>query len=99
VQAEALKTAAEHWRRRKFKTAGVLFWQLNDCWPVSSWAVIDSALRPKAAYYYAKNFFAPVLVSFRKGAGTIEVWGTNDTLEPVSGVLDISLRSFDGTSN
>lgn len=99
VQAEALKTAAEHWRRRKFKTAGVLFWQLNDCWPVSSWAVIDSALRPKVAYYYAKNFFAPVLVSFRKEAGTIEVWGTNDTLEPVSGVLDVSLRSFDGTLN
>ncbi|MFA6457483.1 MAG: sugar-binding domain-containing protein, partial [Bacteroidota bacterium] len=55
VQANALKTAVEHWRRRKFNTAGTLFWQLNDCWPVSSWAVIDSGLRPKAAYFYAKR--------------------------------------------
>ena len=51
VQGEALNARLEHWRRRKYGTAGVLFWQLNDCWPVTSWSVIDSALRPKAAYY------------------------------------------------
>jgi beta-mannosidase len=96
VQAEALKTAVEHWRRRKFKTAGSLFWQLNDCWPVSSWAVIDSALRPKAAYYYAKKFFAPILVSFKKKKDGLEVWITNDLLSPVVGELEVSLRSFDG---
>ena len=49
LQAEALRCAVEHWRRRKYRTAGALFWQLNDCWPVTSWAVIDSDLRPKAA--------------------------------------------------
>ena len=96
LQAEALKTAVEHWRRRKFKTAGALFWQLNDCWPVSSWSVVDSALFPKAAYYYAKKFFAPVLVSFRKRSNTIEVWGTNDKPARVAGAADIRLRSFDG---
>lgn len=96
VQAEALKTAVEHWRRRKFKTAGSLFWQLNDCWPVSSWAVIDSALRPKAAYYYAKKFFAPILVSLKKRQDGLEVWVTNDLLSPVVGELEVSLRSFDG---
>lgn len=99
VQAEALKTAVEHWRRRKFKTAGALFWQLNDCWPVSSWSVIDSALQPKAAYYYAKNFFAPILVSFRKVDGAVEIWGTNDRLEQFSGHLEVSLRTFDGATN
>jgi beta-mannosidase len=96
VQAEALKTAVEHWRRRKFNTAGSLFWQLNDCWPVSSWAVIDSALRPKAAYYYAKKFFAPIIVSFKKKKDGLEVWITNDLLSPVAGELEVSLRSFDG---
>jgi beta-mannosidase len=96
VQAEALKTAVEHWRRRKFNTAGSLFWQLNDCWPVSSWSVVDSALRPKAAYYYAKKFFAPVLVSFERRRGGLEVWVTNDLLSPVVGELDVSLRSFEG---
>ncbi len=97
VQAEALKRAVEHWRRRKFKTAGSLFWQLNDCWPVSSWSVIDSAMRPKAAYYYAKKFFAPTLVSVKQGGGRLEVWGTNDLLVSVSGELEVSLRSFDGS--
>jgi beta-mannosidase len=97
VQAEALKTAIEHWRRRKFFTAGSLFWQLNDCWPVTSWSVIDSALRPKAAYYYAKKFFAPVLVSFRKTGTRLEVWGTSDLLAPLSVTLEVTLRSFDGS--
>jgi beta-mannosidase len=96
VQAEALKCAVEHWRRRKFLTAGTLFWQLNDCWPVSSWAVIDSALRPKAAYYFAKQFYAPLLVSFKTTAGGIEVHFTNDRLKPVSGTWKIELRSFNG---
>jgi beta-mannosidase len=96
VQADALKFAVEHWRRRKFKTAGSLFWQLNDCWPVSSWAVIDSALRPKAGYYFAKKFFAPVLLSFKKSGNALEVWVTNDALEAVSVTLDLGFRSFVG---
>ncbi|HYQ86257.1 MAG TPA: glycoside hydrolase family 2 protein [Bacteroidota bacterium] len=96
VQAEALKFAAEHWRRRKFQTSGSIFWQLNDCWPVSSWAVIDSGLRPKAAYYFAKRFFAPVLVSFKKVERGIELWATNDLPRPTSGILTLSLRSFSG---
>jgi beta-mannosidase len=96
VQAEALKTAFEHWRRRKFRTAGSLVWQLNDCWPVSSWAVVDSALRPKAAYYQVKRSFTPVLVSFRKTGTGIEVWVTNDLLKPVSGSCRITRRDVNG---
>ncbi len=96
VQAEALKTATEHWRRRKFKTAGSMFWQLNDCWPVTSWAVIDSALRPKAAYFYSKKFYAPILVSFKQSGDSLEIWGTNDRLSAVRGQLLVSLRSFEG---
>lgn len=96
VQAEALKCAVEHWRRRKFQTAGALFWQLNDCWPVSSWSVIDSALRPKAAWFYARRFFSPVLVSVRQEGSVIEVWGTNDLLRSVEATLEMSLRSLKG---
>ncbi len=97
VQAEALKRAVEHWRRRKFNTAGTLFWQLNDCWPVSSWSVIDSALQPKAAYYYARRFFAPVLLSFRRDDRYLEVWITNDTMHQLSAPLVLQLRSFTGS--
>lgn len=96
VQAEALKYAVEHWRRRKFETAGSLFWQLNDCWQVSSWSVIDSSLRPKAGYYFSRKFFAPVLLSFKRVDNMLEVWVTNDLLNQVSGKLELSFRSFVG---
>ena len=98
VQAEALKRAVEHWRRRKFDTAGSLFWQLNDCWPVASWAVVDSALRPKAAYFYAKRFFAPVLLSFRRTNAGMQVWLTSDLPTSVKGTVRVSRRPFDGAS-
>jgi len=96
LQAEALKCAVEHWRRRKFRTAGALFWQLNDCWPATSWSVIDCDLRPKAGYYYAKRFFAPVLVSVAKNGESFDVWGTNDTLSDLKGTLRIALCSVNG---
>ena len=96
VQAQALKTAVEHWRRRMFSTAGALFWQLNDCWPISSWAVVDSALRPKAAFYYARRFFSPVLVSFRKRETLVEVWTTNDTTTRIHANVEVALMSWKG---
>jgi beta-mannosidase len=96
LQAEALKCAVEHWRRRKFRTGGVLFWQLNDCWPVTSWSVIDSGLHPKAAYYAARRFFAPVLVSFARTDAGVEVWGTNDFLHDLEARLTVRLLTFKG---
>jgi len=56
LQAEALGHAYRAWRRRwggpgRYAVAGALVWQLNDCWPVVSWAVVDYALRPKAALF------------------------------------------------
>ena len=42
---------------------GAVYWQLNDCWPVASWASIDYFNRWKALHYFAKRFFAPVLLS------------------------------------
>ena len=59
-QGEALKMGVQHWRSRKFDTSGALIWQINDCWPVISWSLVDYYKRPKASYYYARRFFAPV---------------------------------------
>jgi beta-mannosidase len=96
VQAESLKTMVEHWRREKFHTAGTLFWQFNDCWPVSSWAVIDSELQPKAAFWYARRFYAPVLLSFRHFNKFIEIWVVNDTLSAFEAELELDALSFSG---
>ena len=42
---------------------GAIYWQLNDIWPVASWASLDYFGRWKALHYYAKRFFAPVMIS------------------------------------
>ncbi|KAJ6506424.1 glycoside hydrolase [Mycena vitilis] len=56
MQSEAVGFAYQVWRRKwggrgKEYTAGVLVWQLNDCWPVTSWAIADYFLRPKPVYF------------------------------------------------
>ncbi len=62
-QGEALKTAVQHWRSRMFRTSGCIIWQLNDCWPVISWSLIDYGLNPKPAYYFVKRAFKPMIVA------------------------------------
>lgn len=63
LQAEAIQYGVEHWRRHRGRCMGAIYWQLNDIWPVASWASIDYGGRWKALHYYAKRFFAPVLLS------------------------------------
>lgn len=63
MQAEAIRYGVEHWRRNRGRCMGAIIWQLNDIWPVSSWASIDYYGRWKALHYAAKRFFAPVMIS------------------------------------
>ncbi len=74
VQAEAIKTGVERFRSRKYKTAGTLYWQLNDVWPVISWSAVDWLLNPKALYYYTKRFYSPVIAAISAG----EIFIIND---------------------
>lgn len=63
LQAQAIQYGSEHWRRNRGRCMGAVVWQLNDCWPVASWASIDYFGRWKALHYFEKRFFAPVLIS------------------------------------
>ena len=63
LQADAIKYGVEHFRRNRGRCMGAVYWQLNDCWPVASWSSIDYFGRWKALHYYAKRFFAPLLLS------------------------------------
>ena len=63
LQADAIRYGVEHWRRHRGTCMGAIYWQLNDCWPVASWASLDYYGRWKALHYAARRFFAPVLLS------------------------------------
>lgn len=95
-QAEAVKTGVEHWRSRKFKTAGALYWQLNDCWPVASWSCLDYYKRKKALYYYSKRFFADALPVIKQEDGGITVYCINDGLSDAKAELRIVAYKLDG---
>lgn len=96
LQAEGIKTGAEHFRRSRPETMGSIFWQLNDCWPVASWASIDYAGRWKALQYYARRFYAPVLVSPHVENGEMKVYIVSDRTEPLSAQLHLRQMDFDG---
>ena len=95
-QAEALKFGVEHYRRRKGRNWGTLFWQLNDCWPVQSWAVIDSTGEPKAAYFACKKFYAPVLLSLVRDGEEVLAHLVSDLLTPLSGTITFTVATLDG---
>ncbi len=63
LQAEAIRYGVEHFRRYRGRCMGTVVWQLNDIWPVASWAGIDYFGNWKALQYAEKKMFAPVLLS------------------------------------
>ena len=96
LQAEGIKVGAEHFRRSRPETMGSIFWQLNDCWPVASWSSIDYNGRWKALQYYARRFYAPILVSPHVEDGSLKVYIVSDKTESRPATLRVRLMDFDG---
>jgi beta-mannosidase len=96
LQAEGIKIGAEHFRRSRPETMGSIFWQLNDCWPVASWSSIDYYGRWKALQYYARRFYAPVLVSPHVEDGAVKTFIVSDKTEALKATLRVRLMDFDG---
>ncbi len=96
LQAEGIRYGVEHWRRNMHRVAGTLYWQLNDCWPVASWASIDYFGRWKALHYAAKRFFAPVLLSIEDKAPVMDVHVTSDLVTEWGGKLKWTLETLSG---
>jgi len=96
LQAEGIKIGAEHFRRSRPQTMGSIFWQLNDCWPVASWSSIDYYGRWKALQYYARRFYAPILVSPHVEDGSVKVYIVSDKTEARPATLHARLMDFDG---
>jgi beta-mannosidase len=97
TQAEGLKYGVEYYRRNKPQTSGALIWQLNDCWPGTSWSMIDYYLLPKASYYYSKKFYAPLLFTLEHDPGEeLKLWVVNDRLEDEEDILVLEVFHFNG---
>jgi beta-mannosidase len=82
VQAEAMRHAFEAFRRGwrgpgARACGGALVWQLNDCWPVTSWALIDSAARPKPAWFAVRRALAPLAVALRQEGAEWSAWAVH----------------------
>jgi beta-mannosidase len=97
-QAEIIKIGAEHLRRQRPRTMGSIYWQLNDCWPVASWASIDYYGRWKALHYYARRFYDDVLISPFLHDDTVDVYVVSDKLQPLSGTIHMRLLDFSGSA-
>jgi beta-mannosidase len=74
---------------------GSIFWQLNDCWPVASWSSIDYYGRWKALQYYARRFYAPILVSPHV-EDSLKVYIVSDKVKAEPATLRVRLMDFDG---
>ena len=96
LQAEAIRYGVEHWRRNRGRCMGSIYWQLNDCWPAASWSSIDCYGRWKALHYFAKRFYAPVLLSAQEDDRRVELHVTNETRQPLEGTIRWALRDNAG---
>ncbi len=77
---------------------GSLYWQLNDCWPVASWASIDYYGRWKALQYFARRFYDDVLISPYMHDDKVDVYVVSDKLQALSGTVHMRLLDFSGKS-
>ncbi|KAI8963662.1 glycoside hydrolase family 2 protein [Daldinia sp. FL1419] len=114
MQAECLASAYRLWKRQwkgpgREYCGGALVWQINDCWPVTSWAICDYYLRPKHAYFTVKREMAPLSIGMTRREHKyprnkytrvdidtkiqIEVWGSNLTLEDIT--VDCVVKAWD----
>jgi beta-mannosidase len=97
-QSLAIRMGCEFWRTTKPITRGMLYWQLNDCWPVSSWSSLEYNGRWKQLHYHAKRFFAPVLAAFQEDANkkVLILWLVNDRLTSLTFSGTIQWILFNG---
>ena len=103
-QARAVAHAVTHYRSWWPRTAGAIVWQLNDCWPVTSWAAIDGNEIVKPLWWALRSSFADRLLSVQTRPDPltgelVEVLAAvNDTSEPWTAEVRLRRESLGGAS-
>ncbi len=96
LQAEGMKTAIEAHRRAKPYCMGTLYWQLNDCWPVTSWSSVDYYNNWKASHYEVKRAFQNILVSIEEKENKCDIYIVSDLQKSADGMLRMKLFNLKG---
>lgn len=98
TQAEAIGLAVASHRLQFPRCTGTIYWQVNDCWPVSSWSGIDYFGNWKALHYRLKDDFEPITVLRNLNAdNTFDYWLTNETADTVHTDLNYRIFELSGT--
>ncbi|WP_150237132.1 glycoside hydrolase family 2 protein [Nocardiopsis quinghaiensis] len=95
-QARAIAFGVEHFRSWWPRTAGSLVWQINDCWPVTSWAAVDGDERPKPLWYGLRRAYAPRLLTVQPRDGRLVLVAVNDTDEAWAAPVRVERQAFGG---
>ncbi len=90
----ALRECLQHWRLRFPHTNGSIIWQLNDCWQVASWSLIDSGLIPKLPYYLVKNSFQNIFTAFIENENSADIIVQNDSYASFTGSCHVDIISL-----
>ncbi|XP_053954052.1 beta-mannosidase-like [Anastrepha ludens] len=99
AQAMALKVQTEWYRslrNSEHRTMGALYWQLNDVWVAPSWSTIDFYGNYKLAYYWSKEFLAPItlIATPDSTTGVINVTVACDQVEVSTEGMRITVQLF-----
>lgn len=97
-QARAIATGVEHWRTHWPRNTGVVVWQLNDLWPVSSWSAIDSAGRLKPLAHELRRLYDDVLLTIRPVGAPAASAPADDADGPGGAAHPASSAPVDGTA-
>ena len=95
-QARAVQLGVEWFRAHSGRCMGTLYWQLNDCWPVTSWAAVDGYGRKKLLWYATQHFYADRLLTVQPHGDALFVHLVNDTDEPWETAVKVQRRAFSG---
>ncbi|MFJ4620170.1 glycoside hydrolase family 2 protein [Streptomyces sp. NPDC088812] len=95
-QARAVAAGIEHWRAHWPVCAGTVVWQLNDCWPVTSWAAIDGDGREKPLYHELRRVYADRLLTVRRRSGGLLVAAVNQAAGRWTGTVSLRRMSVEG---
>jgi beta-mannosidase len=95
-QARAIGLGIRHYRSLRPRCSGTIVWQLNDCWPVTSWAAVDGQGRKKPMWYALRAAHAERLLTIEPRGDGLALVAVNDTPATWRGPVTVRRLSFDG---